>query len=257
MHKPFHQPCFRNSAVRDRAFPARPFWNTVDVPSFFEIVMQQSKQPDDQAGPQTIERVAQARLPTVHGEFTAYAYRSAADGVEHLAVVAGELADGGPVLARVHSECLSGDVFGSLRCDCGPQLDAALEMIAKEGRGVVVYLRGHEGRGIGLANKIRAYALQDAGRDTVDANRDLGLPVDARRYEPAALILRDLGVSAVRLLSNNPRKVAALEDAGIAVAERIPLAIEPNIENRHYLHTKQIRLGHWLTIPALTELPLG
>ena len=222
--------------------------------------MQQRNHSEGQAGlEQRVERVAQARLPTVHGEFTAYAYRSASDGAEHLAVVAGDLAGDGPVLARVHSECLTGDVFGSLRCDCGPQLDLALEMIAAAGRGVLVYLRGHEGRGIGLANKIRAYSLQDAGRDTVDANRDLGLPVDARRYEPAALILRDLGVSAVRLLSNNPLKVAALEGAGIAVAERVPLAIEPNLENRHYLHTKQIRLGHWLAIPSLpglTDLPL-
>jgi GTP cyclohydrolase II len=196
-----------------------------------------------------IERVAEARLPTVHGEFTVYAYR-AEDQVEHLAVVAGDLGDTalGPVLVRLHSECLTGDVFGSLRCDCGPQLDLALESIAALGRGVVVYLRGHEGRGIGLANKIRAYALQDTGRDTVDANSDLGLPVDARRFEPAAMILCDLGVSQVRLMSNNPRKVAALEGAGIIVTERVPLAIQPNIENRHYLHTKQLRLGHLLSI---------
>lgn len=195
-----------------------------------------------------IERVAEARLPTVHGEFTVYAYRTLVDNIEHLAVVAGELHNAGPVLVRLHSECLTGDVFGSLRCDCGPQLDVALESIAAAGRGVVVYLRGHEGRGIGLANKIRAYALQDTGRDTVDANSDLGLPVDARRFEPAALILRDLGVSNVRLMSNNPRKVAALEGGGITVSERVPIAIEPNVENRHYLHTKQLRLGHLLTI---------
>ena len=202
-----------------------------------------------------IERVAEARLPTVHGEFTVYAYRSAVDNVEHLAVVAGDLLAAGPVLVRLHSECLTGDVFGSLRCDCGPQLDLAMESIAAAGRGVVVYLRGHEGRGIGLANKIRAYALQDTGRDTVDANSDLGLPIDARRFEPAAQILRDLGVTAVRLMSNNPRKVAALEGAGIIVTERVPIAIEPNIENRHYLHTKQLRMGHLLTIADHDEPP--
>ncbi len=196
-----------------------------------------------------IERVAVARLPTVHGEFTVYAYR-ADDQVEHVAIVAGSPAGDEPVLVRLHSECLTGDVFGSLRCDCGPQLDLALESIAALGRGIVLYLRGHEGRGIGLANKIRAYALQDHGRDTVDANRDLGLPVDARRFETAALMLCDLGVSSVRLMSNNPRKVAALEAAGIQIVERVPIAIEPNLENRHYLHTKQMRLGHLLTIPA-------
>ena len=195
-----------------------------------------------------IERVAEARLPTVHGEFTVYAYRTAVDSVEHLAVVVGDLRGAAPVLVRLHSECLTGDVFGSLRCDCGPQLDLAMESIAASGRGVVVYLRGHEGRGIGLANKIRAYALQDTGRDTVDANSDLGLPVDSRRFEPAALILADLGVSQVRLMSNNPRKVAALEGGGISVTERVPIAIEPNLENRHYLHTKQLRLGHLLSI---------
>jgi len=202
-----------------------------------------------------IERVAEARLPTVHGEFTVYAYRSAVDNVEHLAVVAGDLLAAGPVLVRLHSECLTGDVFGSLRCDCGPQLDLAMESIAAAGRGVVVYLRGHEGRGIGLANKIRAYALQDTGRDTVDANSDLGLPVDSRRFEPAAMILCDLGVTHVRLMSNNPRKVAALEGAGIIVTERVPIAIEPNIENRHYLHTKQLRMGHLLTIADHDEPP--
>ncbi len=196
-----------------------------------------------------IERVAEARLPTVHGEFTVFAYR-ADDQVEHLAIVAGPISGDEPVLVRLHSECLTGDVFGSLRCDCGPQLDLALESIAALGRGIVLYLRGHEGRGIGLANKIRAYALQDQGRDTVDANRDLGLPVDARRFEAAALMLCDLGVSSVRLMSNNPRKVAALEAAGIRIVERVPIAIEPNLENRHYLHTKQMRLGHLLTIPA-------
>jgi len=202
-----------------------------------------------------IERVAEARLPTVHGEFVVYAYRSAVDNIEHLAVVAGDLLAAGPVLVRLHSECLTGDVFGSLRCDCGPQLDLAMESIAAAERGVVVYLRGHEGRGIGLANKIRAYALQDTGRDTVDANSDLGLPIDARRFEPAAQILRDLGVTAVRLMSNNPRKVAALEGAGIIVTERVPIAIEPNIENRHYLHTKQLRMGHLLTIADHDEPP--
>jgi 3,4-dihydroxy 2-butanone 4-phosphate synthase/GTP cyclohydrolase II len=215
--------------------------------------MQESNQ--SSTASEGVQRVASARLPTEHGEFTAYAYRDPADGIEHLATVVGEIGDGQPVLARVHSECLTGDVFGSLRCDCGPQLDRALEMVAAAGRGVVVYLRGHEGRGIGLANKIRAYALQDAGRDTVDANSDLGLPVDSRRYEVAAHILADLGVVSVRLLSNNPRKVAALQAAGLIVAERIPLAIEPNRENRQYLRTKQQRMGHLLSLPMLSDLP--
>ncbi|MGZ5399262.1 MAG: GTP cyclohydrolase II, partial [Nocardioides sp.] len=155
-------------------------------------------------------------------------------------------AAGEPVLVRVHSECLTGDVFGSHRCDCGPQLDEALERIVSEGRGIVVYLRGHEGRGIGLVAKLQAYALQDEGRDTVDANLDLGLPADARHYGAATQILRDLGVATVRLLTNNPDKTASLEDYGVAVAERVPLTPRPNDHNLAYLRTKRDRMGHAL-----------
>jgi 3,4-dihydroxy 2-butanone 4-phosphate synthase/GTP cyclohydrolase II len=148
------------------------------------------------------------------------------------------------VLTRVHSECLTGDVFGSARCDCGPQLDEAIERIVTEGRGVVVYLRGHEGRGIGLVAKLQAYQLQDGGRDTVDANLDLGLPADARHYGTATQVLRDLGIASVRLLTNNPDKVSNLEDFGIAVAERVPLTPHPNDHNIAYLLTKRDRMGH-------------
>jgi 3,4-dihydroxy 2-butanone 4-phosphate synthase/GTP cyclohydrolase II len=154
--------------------------------------------------------------------------------------------DDTPVLTRVHSECLTGDVFGSSRCDCGPQLDEALEAIVKEGRGVVVYLRGHEGRGIGLVAKLQAYQLQDGGRDTVDANLDLGLPADARHYGAATQILRDLGVGSVRLLTNNPDKVTNLEDYGVPVVERVPLTPRPNDHNLGYLLTKRDRMGHQL-----------
>ncbi|MGI4815577.1 MAG: GTP cyclohydrolase II [Janthinobacterium lividum] len=194
-----------------------------------------------------VEHLSSARLPTRFGTFTAHAFRDTT-GIEHLALVVGRIDAGTPVLARLHSECLTGDVLGSLRCDCGAQLAMALERTTAEGAGVVVYLRGQEGRGIGLANKIHAYTLQDEGRDTVDANLALGLPVDSRRYEVGAAILKSLGVASVRLMSNNPDKVAALIEAGIEVAERLPLSIEPNPENRRYLETKQRRLGHYLEI---------
>jgi GTP cyclohydrolase II len=193
-----------------------------------------------------VEHTAAARLPTQHGEFTAHVYR-AADGIEHMALVKGDLADGAPVLVRVHSECLTGDILGSMRCDCGEQLDQALTAVAEAGVGAVVYLRGHEGRGIGLTDKLRAYELQDQGHDTVQANVALGLPVDARRYDVAAAILADLGVARLRLLSNNPRKVAQLEQYGLQVVERVPLLVSPNPENAHYLATKRHKLGHWLT----------
>jgi 3,4-dihydroxy 2-butanone 4-phosphate synthase / GTP cyclohydrolase II len=191
-----------------------------------------------------VERVAVTRLPTRHGDFTAYGYRSTIDGSEHLALVYGDISGDEPVLTRVHSECLTGDVFGSQRCDCGPQLEEALERVADLGRGVVVYLRGHEGRGIGLVSKLEAYALQDAGRDTVDANLDLGLPADARHYGAASQVLRDLGVSHVRLLTNNPEKSAALADFGVAVDDQVPLTPHPNPHNLRYLRTKRDRMGH-------------
>ncbi|WP_110205606.1 bifunctional 3,4-dihydroxy-2-butanone-4-phosphate synthase/GTP cyclohydrolase II [Nocardioides daejeonensis] len=192
------------------------------------------------------ERVAVTTLPTRSGDFTAYGYRITIDGSEHVALVAGDVSGDEPVLTRVHSECLTGDVFGSYRCDCGPQLDEALEQITKEGRGVVVYLRGHEGRGIGLVAKLQAYQLQDGGRDTVDANLDLGLPADARHYGTATQILRDLGVTNVRLMTNNPDKVSNLEDYGVRVAERVPLTPHPNDHNLAYLLTKRDRMGHQL-----------
>lgn len=196
-----------------------------------------------------VERTAQSRLPTRHGEFTAYVYRSPSDGIEHVALVKGDVAGSQGVLVRVHSECLTGDIFGSLRCDCGEQLDRAMAMIAEAGAGVVVYLRGHEGRGIGLTDKLKAYQLQDQGHDTVQANVALGLPVDSRRYDAAAVMLADLGVSSLRLLSNNPLKVAELERFGLEVVERVALAIPPNPENLNYLLTKQVKLGHWLAVP--------
>ncbi len=203
-----------------------------------------------------VERVAETRLPTRHGDFTAYGYRITVDGSEHIALVHGDpqslRGSDEPVLTRVHSECLTGDVFGSHRCDCGPQLDEALERIVEEGRGVVVYLRGHEGRGIGLVAKLQAYQLQDGGRDTVDANLDLGLPADARHYGTATQVLRDLGVTSVRLLTNNPEKVSSLEDFGVPVAERVPLTPHPNDHNLAYLRTKRDRMGH--VLPGLTSV---
>jgi len=200
-----------------------------------------------------VMRVAETRLPTAHGRFTAYGYRITIDGSEHVALVHGDVTGDEPVLTRVHSECLTGDVFGSSRCDCGPQLDEALARIVQEGRGVVVYLRGHEGRGIGLVAKLQAYQLQDGGRDTVDANLDLGLPADARHYGAATQILRDLGVRSVRLLTNNPDKVTSLTEYGVPVIERVPLAVRPNDHNLGYLLTKRDRMGHQLT--GLPDLP--
>ncbi|MDT7595113.1 MAG: 3,4-dihydroxy 2-butanone 4-phosphate synthase / cyclohydrolase [Pseudonocardiales bacterium] len=191
-----------------------------------------------------VERVAEARIPTVHGEFIAIGFDSLLDGVEHIALVAGEIGDGADVLVRVHSECLTGDVLGSLRCDCGPQLDAALAAIAAEGRGVVLYVRGHEGRGIGLMHKLQAYQLQDAGADTVDANLALGMPADSRDYGTGAQILVDLGVRSMRLLTNNPAKRAGLEGYGLTITGRVPLPIRPNPENLRYLRTKRDRMGH-------------
>jgi 3,4-dihydroxy 2-butanone 4-phosphate synthase/GTP cyclohydrolase II len=184
------------------------------------------------------------RLPTEFGEFQSFSYQSVLDGETHLAFVMGDPAGQDNVLVRVHSECLTGDVFGSRRCDCGAQLHAALRRIAEEGLGVVVYLRGHEGRGIGITHKLRAYELQDGGFDTVDANVELGLPVDSREYGIGAQILVDLGVSTMRLMTNNPAKRGGLEGYGLQIVERVALHTEPNEENIHYLRTKRDRLGH-------------
>jgi 3,4-dihydroxy 2-butanone 4-phosphate synthase/GTP cyclohydrolase II len=195
-----------------------------------------------------IERVAAARVPLRFGEFTAVGYRSSYDEREHVAFVFGDIDDGEDVLVRVHSECLTGDVFGSLRCDCGPQLDAALAAVAREGRGVVLYIRGHEGRGIGLLHKLQAYQLQDAGADTLDANLELGLPADARDYGTGAQILVDLGIRTIRLLSNNPAKRAGLEGYGLRIIGQVPLPTHVNPENLRYLQTKRDRMGHLLTL---------
>jgi len=193
---------------------------------------------------QVVHRLDESELHTAFGDFRAVDYRNDLDGIVHVALVAGDIGDGDDVLVRVHSECLTGDVLGSLRCDCGGQLQAAIATVAAEGRGVVLYLRGHEGRGIGLLHKLQAYQLQDAGRDTVDANLDLGLPADARDYGIGAQILTDLGVNSMRLLSNNPAKRAGLEGYGLSISERVPLVIEPNIHNARYLATKAERMGH-------------
>ncbi|MGH3503859.1 MAG: bifunctional 3,4-dihydroxy-2-butanone-4-phosphate synthase/GTP cyclohydrolase II [Nocardioidaceae bacterium] len=191
-----------------------------------------------------VQRVAETRLPTDFGTFRALGYRNLVDQSEQIALMCGDVGDGEDLMVRVHSECLTGDVFGSRRCDCGPQLHSALATISAEGRGVVVYLRGHEGRGIGLLHKLRAYTLQDSGRDTVEANLDLGLPADARDYGTGAQILHELGVRSVRLLTNNPAKRTALEGYGIRVLERIAVPIEPQEDNRRYLTTKRDRMGH-------------
>jgi 3,4-dihydroxy 2-butanone 4-phosphate synthase/GTP cyclohydrolase II len=183
-------------------------------------------------------------VPTQWGEFECVAYRSTIDGIEHLAFVRGDIGSGAPVLTRVHSECLTGDVFGSLRCDCGDQLSAALQLIAENEHGVLVYLRGHEGRGIGIGHKIRAYSLQDQGVDTVDANTQLGLPVDSREYGIGAQILADLGAQELRLMTNNPAKYGGIAGYGLRVVERVPIVVTMTDENRAYLSTKRDRLGH-------------
>lgn len=203
---------------------------------------------------QLVSRVVEARLPTEYGDFTAVGYHATHDNAEHVALVYGEVGDGEDVLVRVHSECLTGDVFGSVRCDCGPQLQAALRRVAEEGRGVVLYVRGHEGRGIGLLHKLQAYQLQDAGRDTVDANLDLGLPADARDYGTGAQILYDLGVRTMRLLTNNPAKRAGLDGYGLKVVGREALPIRPHPENLRYLRTKRDRMGHELDLSELDDL---
>ncbi|MFJ8821863.1 bifunctional 3,4-dihydroxy-2-butanone-4-phosphate synthase/GTP cyclohydrolase II [Streptomyces sp. NPDC102467] len=207
----------------------------------------------------TVKREATVQLPTAFGDFTAYGYRSTVDGVEHVALVHGDLGDAAdgaddtePVLVRIHSECLTGDVFHSQRCDCGPQLEESMRRIVEEGRGVVVYLRGHEGRGIGLLSKLRAYELQERGRDTLDANLELGLPADARDYAAGAQILADLGVRSLRLMTNNPDKTDALTRHGLTVTAREPMPITAGEHNLRYLRTKRDRMGHdlpWLDAP--------
>jgi 3,4-dihydroxy 2-butanone 4-phosphate synthase / GTP cyclohydrolase II len=218
-----------------------------------------------------VRRVVETRMPNQFGEWRAFGYLSSVDGTEHLALVLGDIGDpgsggpgsGGPgpgsgVLVRMHSECLTGDVFGSGRCDCGAQLNAAMQMIAAEGRGIVLYLRGHEGRGIGLVSKLRAYQLQDGGADTVDANIDLGLPVDAREYSTGAQMLADLEVRSLRLLTNNPAKVRGLSGFGIEVTGRVSLPVTPTPDNLRYLMAKRDRLGHQIdNLPLrIEDLPL-
>jgi 3,4-dihydroxy 2-butanone 4-phosphate synthase/GTP cyclohydrolase II len=192
-----------------------------------------------------VHRVAEARLPTEVGDFTVIAYRNDVDKAEHLALVKGEVAGEPNILVRMHSKCLTGDVFGSQRCDCGPQLHAAMELVAQEGRGVIVYL-DQEGRGIGLLNKIRAYALQDSGADTVQANQRLGFAPDLRNYGIGAQILRDLRLSSIRVMTNNPRKLVGLEGYGLEIVERVPLVASPTRDNQDYLRTKRDKLGHLL-----------
>jgi 3,4-dihydroxy 2-butanone 4-phosphate synthase/GTP cyclohydrolase II len=191
-----------------------------------------------------VRRIGEARIPTQWGDFSCYAYESILDGEQHIAMVRGAVQGEEDVLVRVHSECLTGDVFGSMRCDCGIQLDAALKMIAEEGLGALVYLRGHEGRGIGIGHKIRAYSLQEEGRDTVDANLDLGLPIDNREYGIGSQILVDLGITTMKLMTNNPAKYGGLEGFGLEVVERVALETIPNPENIEYLRTKRERMGH-------------
>lgn len=194
-----------------------------------------------------IKRVATAKLPTEFGEFDIVGYESILDGTDHVALVMGDLGDGQNVLVRVHSECLTGDALGSMRCDCGPQLRAAMRKVANEGRGVVLYVRGHEGRGIGLLHKLAAYQLQDGGADTVSANTALGLPTDSRDYGTGAQILVDLGIKSMRLLTNNPTKRAGLDGYGLTITDSVPIEIEPNDHNLAYLQAKRDQMGHTLS----------
>ncbi|MED6161287.1 Bifunctional riboflavin biosynthesis protein RIBA 1, chloroplastic [Stylosanthes scabra] len=201
-----------------------------------------------------VERSGAALIPTMWGPFNACCYRSLIDGVEHIAMVKGDIGDGQDVLVRVHSECLTGDIFGSARCDCGSQLAIAMQQIEAAGRGVLVYLRGHEGRGIGLGHKLRAYNLQDDGRDTVEANEELGLPVDSREYGIGAQILRDLGVRSMKLMTNNPAKYVGLKGYGLTISGRIPLVALITKENKRYLETKRVKMGHVYGLKSNSEV---
>jgi len=192
-----------------------------------------------------VEHFASARIPSAYGEFTAHAYLSGRDRGEHVAYVMGDVSDGEPPLVRVHSECLTGDVFGSVRCDCGEQLEAALKMIAEEGSGILLYMR-QEGRGIGLHNKIKAYSLQDNGLDTIEANNQLGFDADLRHYDIGAQMLLDLGIKKIRLLTNNPKKVVGLTGLGLEIVDRVEIEVPPNDENIRYLRTKRAKMGHIL-----------
>jgi 3,4-dihydroxy 2-butanone 4-phosphate synthase/GTP cyclohydrolase II len=196
-------------------------------------------------GEKLVERVEVVKLPTPHGDFELCLYRSKLDDQHHLALVCGEVAGRANVLVRVHSECLTGDVFGSLRCDCGPQLQQAMRQIAAAGCGVIVYMR-QEGRGIGLASKIRAYKLQESGYDTVEANLQLGYKMDLREYGLGAQILADLGLKTIRLLTNNPKKLVGLEGYGLEVVQQVPIQVRPNPHNERYLRTKREKMGHWV-----------
>ncbi|WP_296950151.1 GTP cyclohydrolase II [uncultured Massilia sp.] len=204
-----------------------------------------------------VDYVTSCTLPTPWAQFTLHAFVEHATGKEHLAMTLGDLSTGAPPLARIHSECLTGDVMFSQRCDCGAQLETALQRIAEEGRGILLYLR-QEGRGIGLVNKIRAYRLQEAGADTVEANLQLGFQADARSYELVLPMLEQFGIESVRLMTNNPRKIAALGKFGIRVAERVPLLVNRNAFNNSYLNTKEAKLGHMMTPAVPTEAtPVG
>jgi len=205
---------------------------------------------------QLLDYVTSCALPTPWAQFTLHAFVEHATGKEHLAMVLGDIGDGKPVLARVHSECLTGDVLFSQRCDCGAQLEGALRRIAEEGRGILLYLR-QEGRGIGLVNKIRAYRLQEAGADTVEANLQLGFHADARNYELCKPMLAQFGVKKLRLMTNNPRKIDALTRLGIEVSDRVPLLVNRNAFNNNYLNTKQAKLGHMMTPPAAVPADLA
>ncbi len=200
-------------------------------------------------GEDKIEKIAEAKLPTETGEFRIAGFRAEGDGEEFVAVIKGNLSADAPTLVRIHSQCLTGDVFGSSKCDCGPQLKAAMTKIEKDGKGVIVY-QLQEGRGIGIINKIRAYALQDEGADTVEANEQLGFEADAREYRRCATILRDLGLRKVRMMSNNPEKISALEQVGLEVVERVPLQIQSSKQSEEYLKTKKEKMGHLLIFPS-------